>query len=87
MFLCVRGRLPQARLRRDSYGPGPREVSGRFDVMRRKKEVRVWESVVHLINGGMVAFLMKGGIIEFHLRWLTIGGHDLAPKTPYPEST
>jgi biopolymer transport protein ExbB len=63
MFLCVRSRLPQARLRRDSYGPGPREVSGRFDVMRRKKEVRVWESVVHLINGGMVAFLMKGGII------------------------
>jgi hypothetical protein len=23
----------------------------------------VWESTVHLIRGGMVAFLMKGGII------------------------
>jgi hypothetical protein len=25
--------------------------------------------------------------IEFHLRWFTMGGYDLAPKTPYPEST
>jgi biopolymer transport protein ExbB/TolQ len=31
--------------------------------MRRKKEVRVWESVIHLVNSGMVVFLMKGGII------------------------
>ena len=23
-------------------------------------------------------------IIEFHLNWFTIGGHDVAPKTPYP---
>jgi hypothetical protein len=26
-------------------------------------------------------------LIEFHLRWFTMGGYDLAPKTPYPEST
>jgi hypothetical protein len=26
-------------------------------------------------------------IIEFHLNWFTIGGHDLAPKIPHPQST
>ena len=25
--------------------------------------------------------------IEFHLKWFTIGGHDLAPKTPHSPAT
>jgi hypothetical protein len=50
----------------------------------------LFDDIIHvsdLTDGDGRAALLVVALIEFHLNWFTISGHDLAPNTPHPRTT